>query len=144
MQDQQETGTATPSDQPSAATAATNEPPKLKRNPNRRERRSSMAIQAKYKRLFQIASNSRLAEFRKLTFWKDREVSRTNRMTDEQIASVFRVALARLFKGKEVVRKREKISFDDQLKAIVRNVKNGFTYKSDVAPTGSEVSTPAE
>ncbi len=117
------------------------EPAKYK--PNRRQRRQMNAVQRKMNAKTMLASHARLSDFKKLTSWKDKELLRKNRMTDDQIASVFRVALNRLFKGKEIVRKREKVSFDDQLQAIVLNVKRGFKYKSDVTPAQKEESSEA-
>lgn len=139
---QQETGMATPTDQPSTASPSTNQPAP-NRKPNRHARRAMLALQVRGQKLAARASKDRLQKFNKLTTWKDREALRKNRMSDEQIASVFRVALDRIFKGKEIVRKREKVSFDEQLRAIIVNVKRGMKYKSDVAPAAAPATETA-
>lgn len=146
MQEQQpqEAGMATPTSEPSTATPSTNNGPKPPIKQNRKQRRALQAFDRKMKSYSKMATKDRLDCFHHLTAWKDRESQRKNRMTDEQINSVFRVALARLFKGKEIIRKRKKVLFPEQLTAIVRNVKKGFKYKSDVAPAAAPLTPTPE
>lgn len=124
MQEQQQTeGMATPD---GAAPVSGKQIQPKEPKPNRRMKRAQTAIKKKIHRAAERVQGRRLDNFKTLQQWKQNAKG----LTQEQTDSVFRVALAKLFK-KDFA---DRGSFEQQLKAIVRNVKDGFKYKADVAP----------
>lgn len=128
--EEQQTGMATPSDQPSTAQTPA-EIKALVSEPNRKQRRARAGYERKMKTISKIASNKRLDHFHVLTSWQDANAKSRKPLSTDQADSVFRVALSKLFKEKFETTQEFKV----QLTAIIRNVKKGFKYKSDVAPT---------
>jgi hypothetical protein len=104
-------------------------PKKEARKPNRRERRASLAISARQERAANKANERRMKCFQTLSDWKA-DAAASNKVSQEQIDSIFRVGLNKLFR-KDF---KERGSFERQLSAIINNVRKGFKYKADVAP----------
>jgi len=100
--------------------------------PNRKHRRATEAYQRKIQGLTAASQRLRLENFKVLSAWKDSQ----KKLSEAQVNSVFRVALSKLFK-KSFASKAE---FQVQLTAIIRNVRNGFKYKSDVEPAAANTS----
>lgn len=123
--EEQQTGMATPSNEPSTEGGAIGNVPsaRIPAKPNRRQRRFDQVVTRRQKSKSESATRQRLANFRVLQAWKDRAKG----LTPDQVDSVFRVTLAALFKKEFSAQE-----FEAKLNAVVRNVKNGFKYPADV------------
>ena len=125
-----------PQQQADTSTKGGNEPAPKQVKLNRRQKRVFAAQKRKAASKAYQVSRRRLEHFKTLQQWK----SEDGKLTQEQKDSVFRVALAKLFK----IDFEKPGSFDRQLKAIIHNVKSGFKYKSDVIPQQEQAPQPAE